>query len=100
MGNVFVWSNYQVMEGRTDEFVERWTDLINWTRETQAGLVAARLLANDESPLVMMSAWTEWRDVAARQACLDTPRFVELGMSLIELCDDRKTSSYEVKSSV
>jgi len=69
----------QSLSAGQEEFIERWTTFLNWTRETQDGLEAAQLVVDGENPLRFVSVG-EWRDSAARQAWAEAPRFTELFM--------------------
>ena len=99
MGKCFGTTIWQVKDGKQEEFVERWTTFLNWTRETQDGLKAAQLVADEEDRQRFLSVG-EWRDSAARQAWQDTPRFMELVMPCLEVCDDVQSSQYEIKVTI
>jgi heme-degrading monooxygenase HmoA len=99
MGTYFSTTHWHLKDGKQEEFIERWTIFLNWTRETQDGLEAARLVADEEDPRHFLS-FGEWRDSAARQAWQDAPRFIELLMPCLEVCDDMQGSQYEVKVTI
>jgi hypothetical protein len=70
------------------------TTFLKWTRETQEGF--ARLVADEAHPRHFLSVG-EWNDSTARQAWADEPRFLELFMLCLAVCDDVQSSQYEVK---
>ena len=42
----------------------------------------------------------KWRDSAARQAWQEAPRFTELFMPCLEVCEDMQGSQYEIKVTI
>ena len=74
-------------------------DPVCWTRETQEGLEISRLVTDEADPRHFLSVG-EWSDSAARQAWQDEPRFLELFMPCLEICDDMVSSQYEVKVTI
>ena len=82
--------------GQQEEFAYRWTTFLKSTRETQEGFERAWLVADEANPQHFLSVG-EWRDSTARQAWADEPRFLELFLPCLEVCDDVQSSRYEVK---
>jgi len=99
MGTCFGTTSWQVKDGKQEEFVERWTTFLNWTRETQGGLKAAKLVADEKDRQRFLSVG-EWRDSAARQAWENAPRFTELVVPCLEVCDDVQSSQYEIRVTI
>jgi len=99
MGMCFRTTDWHLKDGKHAEFVDRRTTFLKWTRETQEGLEIARLVADEANPRHFLSVG-EWRDSAAPQAWADEPRFLELLMPCLEVCDDMQGSQYEVKVSI
>jgi quinol monooxygenase YgiN len=97
MGSCFSTTDWRLEEGQELAFTERRTAFLDWTRKTQQGCESARLVAHDADPLHFLSVG-EWRDSTARQAWADDPKFLELCMPCVELCDGVQGSQYEVKS--
>jgi len=83
-----------VREGAEDEFVSRWTDFLGWTRETQPGLVSARLLRDEQDPRHFVS-FAEWQDPGARDGWRQRPEFSAKFAACRELCDEFYGSDYE-----
>jgi heme-degrading monooxygenase HmoA len=99
MSKCFSTTNWQVKEGKQEEFIKRWTNFLNWTRETQDGLEAAQLVVDVEDPRRFVSVG-EWRDSVARQAWQEAQRFTELFMPCLEVCDNMQGSQYEIKVTI
>ena len=97
MGSCFSTTDWRLKNGQELAFTERWMAFLEWTRETQEGFESARLVADEADPHHFLSVG-EWRDSTARQAWADDPRFSELCMPCVELCDDMQGSQYEVKA--
>lgn len=96
MGTRFSTTDWQLKDGREEAFVDHRTTFLKWTRETQEGFEGARLVADEADPRHCLSVG-EWRDPTARQAWADEPRFSELFMPCLELCDDVLSSQVEFK---
>jgi quinol monooxygenase YgiN len=95
MGTCLSTTDWHLKDGQEEAFADRWTAFLKWTR-TQDGFESARLVADEADPHHYLSVG-EWRDSTSRQAWSDEPRFLELCMPCIELCDDVQSSQYEVK---
>jgi heme-degrading monooxygenase HmoA len=96
MGACFSTTDWHLKDGQQEVFVDRWTTFLKWTRETQEGFERARLVADEANPHHFLSVG-EWRDSTARQAWADEPRFLELFMPCLEVCDEVQGSQYDVK---
>src|SRR5665213_2933259 len=99
MGTCFSTTDWHLKDGQEKAFADHWTAFLKWTRETQEGFESARLVADETDPHHFLSVG-EWRDSTSRQAWADEPRFLELFMPCLELCDDVQSSQYEVKLSL
>ena len=99
MGKCFSTTSWQVKDGKQEEFVGRWTTFLNWTRETQDGLIAAQLVADEQDRQRFLSVG-EGHDSTARKAWQEAPQFMELFMPCLEVCDDVQSSQYEIKVTI
>jgi heme-degrading monooxygenase HmoA len=94
MSNYLASGNWHVTEGKEDEFIERWTRFLKWTRETQPGLEAARLIRADTHPNRFVS-FAEWRDADARATWRAAPEWAEMHQACKEVCDDFEGGDFE-----
>jgi heme-degrading monooxygenase HmoA len=67
---------WQVMPGREQEFIERWTAWLTWTRDNVAGFRSATLLRSEDDPDRFTSI-SDWDTNAAANAWKLTPGFTE-----------------------
>jgi heme-degrading monooxygenase HmoA len=96
MGTCFSTTDWHIKVGKEGAFTDRWTAFLKWTQETQEGFESARLVIDEADPQHHLSVG-EWRDSASRQAWASEPRFAELIMPCLELCEDVQSSQFEVK---
>jgi len=96
MGSCFSTTDLHLKDGQETAFTDRWTAFLQWTQETHEGFESARLVIDVADSLHLLSVG-EWRDSASRQAWANEPRFLELIMPCLELCDDVQSSQFEVK---
>jgi len=95
-GTCFSTTDWHLKDGQERTFVDHWTALLKWS-ETQEGFESARLVADEADPRHFLSVG-EWRDPTAQQAVGASPRFMQLFMPCLELCDDDvQNARYEVK---
>jgi heme-degrading monooxygenase HmoA len=91
----FASGDWVVAEGNEDEFVQRWTQFLRWTKAEAPGLIEAHLLRDTQDPshFLTFSEWadeasrTNWRTLDDFQSHLDAPRSV---------CDAFSNSDYEL----
>ncbi|WP_416986242.1 antibiotic biosynthesis monooxygenase family protein [Streptomyces sp. T028] len=91
------WSsgNWQVKEGRADEFVELWREFLTWTKEANDGFLGARLIRDLRSPDHFVS-FAAWRDLDSMRAWQGSPDFGERFKAVHALCDDMQSGGYEL----
>jgi heme-degrading monooxygenase HmoA len=92
--NTYSSGNWWVTEGREDEFVARWTEFLQWTRDSVPGLEHAQLMRDDGNPSHFLST-ARWRDAESRSDWQQQPKFQDLIGACIKLCDDVHTSTYQ-----
>jgi heme-degrading monooxygenase HmoA len=95
MGTCFSTTDWHVKDGQEIGFADRWKAFLQWTQETQLGFESARLVTDESDSLHFLSVG-EWRDSVSRQAWAGEPRFLELIMPCLELCDDVQSNQFEV----
>ena len=94
MADLFASGNWHVMQGREDEFIERWTVFLRWTRSTQPALIEARLIRNEGDPGHYIS-FAQWADAPARNAWKNSEGFMERFSACRALCDDFQGGDYQ-----
>ncbi len=65
MPEAYASGNWHVTKGKEEAFVETWTELLEWTRKTQPGLVRATLMRHEGQPQHFVS-FAEWEDGPSR----------------------------------
>ncbi|MET7615760.1 antibiotic biosynthesis monooxygenase family protein [Streptomyces sp. NPDC005408] len=87
--------NWHVADGKADEFIERWTGFLTWTKEANEGFVTARLIhdLNDPGHYVSFAAW---QDVDSLTAWRNKPEFAEHFGGCRALCTDMEAGNYEL----
>src|SRR5437867_4400278 len=93
MAEHFASGNWHVKKGKEKEFVERWTEFLQWSRKTQPALVTASLIG-DESESSHFVSLAEWEDARTRAAWRQSPEFTKLFGACRDLCDDFYGSDY------
>jgi heme-degrading monooxygenase HmoA len=88
-----------VSEGREDEFVSRWIDFVEWTRDNADGFREANLLRSGRDPRRFVSV-AHWDDDAAQARWRSTPGFLDKLGACRELCDDAQTGRFRRVASV
>jgi heme-degrading monooxygenase HmoA len=101
MGEANKWASgqWQVMEGRADDFVERWKIWLGWTSESIPGFRSARLLRSQDDSQRFTSV-SDWDDDAALAAWTSNPGFQEKFDAVRELCDDFRGGNFDLAASV
>jgi heme-degrading monooxygenase HmoA len=94
MGEYFASGNWQVTKGKENEFVDRWTEFLQWTRETQPELVSVRLVRRTEDPSHFVS-FADWESAAARTSWKETSGFQDHLMACRSLCDQFDGGDYD-----
>jgi heme-degrading monooxygenase HmoA len=79
--------DWEVKEGKEEEFVERWKDWLGWSSQNVAGFVSATLIRDVENPRHFVS-FSAWKDAASRDAWKNSPGFGEKFPTVRELCDE------------
>ena len=85
---------WYVKDGHEDEFVQRWTEFITWSRSTHPAMLTASLLHDRGLPGHYVSI-AEWADPLARKSWKETPEFQERFNACAALCEKAKGSDYD-----
>lgn len=87
--------NWRVADGQGEEFINRWTAFLTWTREANDGFEKARLIRDQGDPDHFIS-FAVWRDGESRGAWQNKPEFAEHFGRCRELCTDMQGGGYEL----
>jgi heme-degrading monooxygenase HmoA len=90
---------WQVKLGNDDEFVERWKEFLQWSRENYPALVVAKLL-RDSGTAGRYITFSEWTDEASRNAWKQEPEFKARIGAFVALCEDMRGADYELAATV
>jgi heme-degrading monooxygenase HmoA len=93
-GDSFASGNWFVSEGNEDEFVARWTDFLEWTRDNADGFRGASLLRSRREQGRFVSI-AQWEDYSNQEGWRAKPEFAEKFGACRELCDDVQAGSFE-----
>ncbi|WP_405598492.1 antibiotic biosynthesis monooxygenase [Streptomyces sp. NBC_01410] len=85
--------SWHVAEDKAEEFIERWTTFLTWTREANEGFVTARLIHDLNDPDHFLS-FAEWRDVDSLNAWKNKPEFAEYFGGCRALCSQMHAGNY------
>jgi quinol monooxygenase YgiN len=99
MGGHYASGNWHVKEEKEQEFVERWTEFLRWTRSAYPSLVSASLIRDQGDPRHFVS-FADWGDAESRDAWKQVPEFIQRFTACRELCDDFYGSDYALAVSI
>lgn len=94
MAEHYASGTWHVMEGRTEEFVQRWTEFLQWTRKDHPAMLSATLLRDRGVPGHFVS-FAEWTDEQARAQWKQDPEFATHFGACRELCEHMTGSDYD-----
>jgi heme-degrading monooxygenase HmoA len=89
---------WKVRAGSEEEFVQRWTTIIEWSLENAPGAGSFVLVRSAEDPTKFLSLGS-WESQQAQQAWREMPRHQELLDQCRELCEEFDTHSYTLAAS-
>jgi len=94
MADQFASGNWHVKAGKEKEFVERWTDFLQWTRKDHPAMLRATLI-QDVSDKGHFVSTSEWENAEARTAWKQSPEFAAKFQAARDLCDDMSSIDAE-----
>ena len=99
MGEHYASGNWHVTKGKEKEFVETWTEFLQWTRKDFPAMVHASLVQDtaDGGHFVSIS---EWEDTASRDAWKKSPGFARTFGAARALCDEMSSIDGEVRVTI
>jgi quinol monooxygenase YgiN len=99
MAEHYASGTWQVRAGHEDEFVERWTEFLQWTRKDHPAMLAATLLRDRGAPGHFVS-FAEWADEQSRAEWKQSPDFAVHFGACRALCEQMTGSDYDRATSV
>jgi heme-degrading monooxygenase HmoA len=91
--------NWHVADGRADEFMDRWTAFLDWTKAANPGFEGARLVRDTSDPNHFVS-FASWRDSPSWSAWREQPEFAQHFGGIRALCTEVSAGGYEVVRTV
>ncbi|MGW4898470.1 antibiotic biosynthesis monooxygenase family protein [Kitasatospora sp. NPDC004240] len=95
----FASGSWHVLPGRAEEFVQRWTELLAWTRDEHDAFRSARLIRDLREPEHFVS-FASWADPAALAAWREEPGFAERFGRCRDLCESMHGGGYALAAAV
>jgi heme-degrading monooxygenase HmoA len=95
----FASGTWFVSEGNEDEFVARWIEFAQWTRDNADGFRGANLFRSGKDSRRFLSV-AHWDDDSAQAVWRALPGFLEKLGACRELCDDAQTGRFRRVASV
>ena len=93
MARHFASGDWTLGVGNEETFVTRWTEFLDWTKETAPGFRWATLIRDEDDPTHVISL-AEWDSQEAMAAWRALPGFGPHLMACRTLCRDMRGSSY------
>jgi heme-degrading monooxygenase HmoA len=97
-GQSYSSGEWLVKAGSEEEFVDRWTAFIEWTKDNAAGAESFVLVRSTEEPRRFLSLGA-WESQEAQQAWREMPRMQELLDQCRQLCEEFDSHSYTLAAS-
>ena len=94
MSDHFSSGTWHVKPGEEDTFVERWRELLEWTRAEFPAMEQASLIRNQQVPNHFVS-FAEWSDADARDAWKQTEGFMQRQGAAKALCEKMSGSDFD-----
>jgi heme-degrading monooxygenase HmoA len=98
LGHPYSTTNWFVMAGGEEEFVNRWTDLAEWVMNNVPGAKSAVLIRSTEDPRRFLSVVT-WETQEAWEAWRERFEMQELFERCRELCEEFEVHAYTLAAS-
>jgi heme-degrading monooxygenase HmoA len=97
--NSYASGNWLVKEGNEEEFVARWNEFLEWTRDNAQGFGGANLIRDMSNPRHFLS-FAEWADTESQQAWRSLDEFRQKLGACRELCEDFEGGAFTRATSV
>ena len=90
---------WHVKSGHEDEFVQKWTEFITWSRSTQPAMLEASLLHDRALPGHYVSM-SEWSDPSARESWKQSQEFADRYGACAALCEKARGGDYDLVTTI
>jgi heme-degrading monooxygenase HmoA len=91
--------NWLVEGGSEDQFISKWSEFLEWTRDNAPGFQGATLIRDASDPRHFLS-FARWNDDASQEAWRALPEFREKLGACRQLCEDFQGGSFRRAVSV
>jgi len=98
-GQSYSSAEWLVQAGSEDEFIERWTNFLEWTLDNAEGAQSFVLVRSTEGPRRFLSLGA-WENEEAQSAWREMPRMQEYFSQLQELCEEFEAHGYTLAVSL
>jgi quinol monooxygenase YgiN len=93
-GGRYTSGDWRVKQGNEQEFIERWTEFVTWTKESAGGANEFFLIQQADVPQHFLS-FGNWDDQSAVDSWRQSPDFAERLGRCRELCDEFTAHDFE-----
>jgi quinol monooxygenase YgiN len=93
----YVGADWLIHEGREEEFVQAWTEFVEWSLEEDAGAVGGMLLRDGADPRRFLSIGP-WTNAGAAQSFFRNPDIQERSAPFRELAESFEPRFLELKA--
>jgi heme-degrading monooxygenase HmoA len=94
MAESYASGNWHVSEGSEEEFIQRWREFLEWTRDNADGFHEASLIRDDGDPRHFVS-FARWDSAEAQAAWRSLPEFPQKMGACRHLCEEMTGGPYE-----
>jgi heme-degrading monooxygenase HmoA len=98
-GQSYSSAEWLVQPGSEDEFIERWTNFLEWTVNNAEGAQSFVLVRSTEEPRRFLSLGA-WENEEAQSAWREMPRMQEYFSRCQELCEEFEAHGYTLAASL
>jgi heme-degrading monooxygenase HmoA len=98
---VATWASgsWSVSSGKENEFIDRWRDWLEWSRDNVTGFRSATLIRDEQNDNHFIS-FSDWEDVDSRERWKNSDGFQQKFAACRELCDGFQGGDFGLAVSV
>jgi quinol monooxygenase YgiN len=94
MADHYASGTWQVKQGCDQEFIDRWTEFLQWSRANYPSIVVANLIRDRRVPGHYVS-FAEWTEEASRDAWKQNPEFTTHFDACFALCEHMSGADFD-----